>query len=292
MEATWVTLTRTRNERHNAELALVLESRAIVHRRVQGAYGFELQVPEFEYGRARAEIDGYERENENAPARPAPVPTVGRGWPGVCVYAAVLMLVAVCAEQSVLGWHWLDAGGLEAGALLGGEWWRALTALTLHADLGHLLGNLVFGSFLGYFAARHTGTGVAWAAIVAAGALGNVLNAMLAGPDHRSIGASTAVFAALGLLAAFTWRRTRVAGMPKRARVAPLFAGVALLAYTGAGGQNTDIGAHLTGFVAGIAFGAALARADLHTRPAVQAAFGGGAAGLVALAWIRALAAA
>lgn len=290
-EATWVTVEQSRDERRSAELALVLEARAIEHRRVRGAFGVEVQVPEHEYRRARAEIAGYERENTGPARGPQSVEPVGRGWPGVAIYAGLLMVVAVCLEQSVLGFDWLLAGRLDAGALTGGEWWRAVTALTLHADLRHLLSNLVFGSFLGYFAARHMGTGLAWAAIVAAGALGNVLNAALAGPDHLSIGASTAVFAALGLLAAFTWRRSLADGMSIRARVAPLVAGVALLAYTGTAGANTDVGAHLTGFVAGVAAGAALARAHLRTRPATQLAFGAGALALVGAAWLRALAA-
>lgn len=289
VEATWVTLARSRDERRNAELALVLEARAIEHRRVRGAHGFELQVPEHEYRRAREEISGYERENSAAPPRPAPAEVLGRGWPGVAVYAAVLMLVAVCAEQAFLGLDWQGAGRLEADALLGGEWWRAVTALTLHGDARHLLSNLAFGGFLGYFAARHIGTGLAWALIVAGGVCGNVLNALLSGGDHRSIGASTAVFAALGLLAAFTWRRTLSEGMSVRARLAPLVAGVALLAYTGTAGENTDVGAHLTGFLAGLGFGAVIAHASLRTDPGTQLAYGAAAVGLVALAWITAL---
>lgn len=291
MEATWVTLATSRDERASAELALVLESRAIEHRRVRGAHGVELQVPEHEYGRARVEIDGYARENARGARRAPPVAIVGHGWPGVAVYAAVLMVVAVLANQSAFGLDWLGAGRLDAGALAGGEWWRAVTALMLHADLRHLLTNLAFGAFFGYFAARHMGTGVAWAAILAAGALGNVMNAVLSGPEHLSIGASTAVFAALGLLAAFTWRRSLVEGMSLRARVAPLVAGVALLAFTGTGGENTDVGAHLTGFLAGAACGAGLAHVELRTRPGVQLGLGAGAAGLVAAAWLWGLAA-
>lgn len=288
-EATWITLERTRDERQSAELALVLEARAIEHRRVRGAYGVELQVPEYEYRRAREEISGYEHENAARGKRPAVPELVGRGWPGVAVYTAVLLLAAVGGEQGLFGRDWLAAGGLDAGALLGGEWWRAVTALTLHADLRHLLSNLVFGGFLGYFAARHMGSGLAWAAIVAAGAVGNVANAVLSGADHRSIGASTAVFAALGLLAAFTWRRSRAEGMTTRARVAPLVAGVALLAYTGTAGENTDIGAHLTGFLAGLVPGALLAHAQLRTRPKTQLGWGAAAVALVLVAWLRAL---
>lgn len=293
MATTWVTLARTPNERHSAELALVLAASAIEHRRVHGPYGVELQVPEDDYRRALAEIDGYERENERRRPPPAPVEIIGHGWPGVCAYVALLMLVTLCLDQGAFGGDWLAAGRLDAGALTGdGEWWRAVTALTLHADLRHMFGNLAFGSFFGYFAARHMGSGLAWAAILAAGVLGNALNAVLSGPDHLSIGASTAVFAALGLLSAFTWRRTLAEGMSMRARAAPLFAGVALLAWTGVGGENTDVGAHVAGFAVGASIGAALAHADLRTGPRAQLAFGLGAAALVVTAWLAAFAAA
>ena len=66
------------------------------------------------------------------------------------------------------------AGRVEAGALLGGEWWRAITALTLHIELAHLGGNLAFGAFFGYFVGRYFGTGVGWLAVLLAASVGNV----------------------------------------------------------------------------------------------------------------------
>ena len=125
------------------------------------------------------------------------------------------------------------------------------------SGLAHLTANLVFGAAFGYFAGQLFGTGLAWAGILLGGSLGNYLSAWLQGPGHRSIGASTAIFAALGLLSAFTWRRWRRPGEKLLKRWSPIFAGIALLAYTGAGGERTDVLAHLTGFVCGLLIGVA-----------------------------------
>jgi len=50
-----------------------------------------------------------------------------------------------------------------------------VTALTLHVDSGHLITNLGFGMLFGYLAGQLLGPGIAWASILAAGALGNFL---------------------------------------------------------------------------------------------------------------------
>src|SRR5690606_13555151 len=116
-------------------------------------------------------------------------------------------------------------------------------------------GNLLFGSVLGYLASRILGNGIAWGLIVLSAAAGNLLDAILLPVDHRSIGASTAVFAALGLLAAHGWRSQDRSGMRWTRRFGPLIAGVALLGFTGSGGERTDVAAHLGGFACGVLAG-------------------------------------
>jgi len=110
-------------------------------------------------------------------------------------------------------------------------------------------------------------------------------------PTHGSIGASTAVFAALGILAALTWRRQMPVRRPGVRRWLPLGAGVMLLFYLGTGGERTDVVAHLAGFVAGIGAGAAIAQlgARLPRGPAAQRTYGMAALLLPAIAWTVAL---
>jgi membrane associated rhomboid family serine protease len=277
-----------------AEMSLVLAAAGIPHERLAGA-GFErlLLVAAPDASRAAREIAAYRKERERHPARSSapPSPDFDGAWIGVVGYAALLMLVTVCAAESLFGFDWLVAGELEAGPALHGQPWRLVTALTLHADAGHLAGNLAFGGFFGYFTSRHFGFGAAWLAILAGGLLGNLLNSAIQPEFHRSIGASTAVFAALGLLTAYAWRRG-LSQTSWRARIAPIAAGVALLAFTGTGGENTDVLAHLMGFAAGFGLGALLARRRLPRSRLLQAVCGVASVLVVLGAWAWALAAA
>jgi membrane associated rhomboid family serine protease len=255
----WVVVASVASESRAAELGLVLTARGIEHRRQPVVGAWEVCVPAGSAELAAAELRQYLSENTRAIGHRR-VEEVGDGWPGVLAYVAVLLLVFVCVRESALSLDWYGAGRFQAGRVVAGEWWRSVTALTLHVEIDHLLGNLAFGAFFGYFAGRHLGVGAGWLAIVCAAALANGVDALLQPPAHRSIGASTAVFAALGILTAYTWRRGFLRETPWRGRIAPIVAGLGLLAFTGTGGENTDLLAHFTGFVVGFGSGLALAR--------------------------------
>jgi len=255
----WVTVAVGLDEARANELALVLIARGILHQRQTGSTGLELWVPVDSAAAAAAELRQYRRENARRVGT-RPLDLVGPGWPGVAAYLGVLLAVFVAARESLFGLDWYGAGRLEAGAVSAVELWRTVTALTLHVEFAHLGGNLVFGAFFGWFVGRYLGLGVGWLTVLTAAAAANALGAWVQGPDHRSLGASTAVFAALGMLVAYTWRRGFWRGTPWRARIAPIVAGLGLLAFTGTGGENTDLGAHLFGFCAGFGGGLVLAR--------------------------------
>jgi membrane associated rhomboid family serine protease len=117
------------------------------------------------------------------------------------------VLFDVLKRNQAFSLDWWRAGMSHAGLIQEGEWWRAVTALSLHADTVHLAGNLGFGLVFGFLAGQLLGWGRAWFGMVFAGALGNALNAFVQAPSHASVGASTAVFATLGILAAYSWTR-------------------------------------------------------------------------------------
>ena len=245
----------SRNRRACADRALVLAALEIPHQLVDDVAGCALIVPAEFSARASDELRLYDQENP--PPRPRKVRTVvyQNAIPGVIAYIVTICAVAWLAGASFHGLDWLGSGRIDGALVRAGEWWRTVTALTLHSGLKHLIGNIIFGAFFGLFAGRLLGSGIAWFTIILAGASGNALNTLLLESTHRSIGASTAVFAALGVVAGFVWRGKLMSQERWPYRVGPIVGGFALLMYTGTGDANTDIGAHLMGFLCGFLAG-------------------------------------
>jgi rhomboid protease GluP len=237
---------------------------------------------------ARDHIDRYNAEN-TVIDKPKPLPTLhGHAWIAPTLFAIAVFSVGYGAAENLFGFNWYDRGALRAGVQDSGEWWRLVTALTLHLDPAHLLGNIVFGSFFSYLSARLLGAGVAWASIVFAAIAGNLLDSVLMPASHVSMGASTAVFATLGLVAAYSWRLQFSKRMQWAHRWAPLICGIMLLALLGAGGENTDVLAHLTGFFCGAILGASYARipAKVFSNVTLQVGISATAIGTIVGAWL------
>jgi rhomboid protease GluP len=286
----WVEICRATRP-HAEQYALVLAAVGInCHLAVlDGAVTLSVAVPDV--GRARQEVAAYARENQRQSRPLHPMRALIEGVGSVLAYCAVLLFLYGASRRYAFSQDWWTAGAAQAGLIADGEWWRTLTALGLHADLEHLASNLVFGSFLGLLLAQLLGPGLAWLAVLLAGALGNALNALLHPAGHTAVGASTAIFAALGVLATLTWRRGTALWRHGLRRWVPLAAGVMLLAYLGFGGERTDIGGHIAGFAAGTALGVGLAYAGERVPQGAiaQWLFGIAALALFALAWLLAL---
>ncbi|HZO15818.1 MAG TPA: rhomboid family intramembrane serine protease [Polyangiaceae bacterium] len=279
------------------EWALVLQSQSIAYVMRNVGNGWILLVPPHEYERALDAIALYEEENENWP--PAPLKDTPRHAPtpivAIAFFLSVLFFLYVTGPVSSAS-AWFVRGRADA-LLLFSEPWRAVTALTLHADARHVLGNALSGTIFGTMVARRLGPGGALLAIVVAGALGNLANLFYFWPDaHRTIGASTAVFAAVGILAAvqtvLDWgrrhERRRYGFMDM---LAPLIGGLALLGSLGAG-RDSDLTAHGFGFAAGLVVGIAAAlvvrRRDHAPSRLTQFLAGGAALLLVGGSWLLA----
>jgi membrane associated rhomboid family serine protease len=239
------------------ERAFMLHAVGIESQLVSDGRYWMLLVQASDASTAATQLRRYDFEN---PPRGRPVerdPPHRGAWLGSAAYTAVMLLVAYLAGVGVFDANWLDAGALLSGAVRHGEIHRAVTALTLHLDVGHLLANLGFGTVFGLLAGQILGPGIAWASILAAAASANLINAFIQPDMHASVGASTAVFATLGMLAGYEWRQRSSAPERRAQRWAPLVAGVFLLAFTGSGGEHTDVLAHLTGFAMGVGAGVA-----------------------------------
>jgi membrane associated rhomboid family serine protease len=249
------TVFRTRDRGECLESRLVLESVGIPAEVVFRDGWWSLVVNGGDTVVSAAELDAYRRENLDRSTRSATFSIYGGAAAGAFVYVGIIILIGLLTSRWALGPKWIPIGQMQAGRVMAGEWWRTVTALTLHLDVGHIAGNLVFGAVFGFLAGQAFGGGVAWLAIVIAGALGNFMNAMVQESSHTSMGASTAVFAALGVIVSHSLPpRASVQEKPLK-RWSPLIGGILLFAFIGVHGENTDVVAHITGFLAGLLIG-------------------------------------
>jgi rhomboid protease GluP len=273
------------------EFSLVLDAKGLPYECVESDAQWALLVALENAEVAREELARYAQERSTRREKvPAIVPFKGAAT-GAIGYTLILLTVAFCAGINLFGADWMSIGALDQSAGAGRDWWRALTALTLHVNRVHLISNLVSGIVFGTLASSVFGPGVARASIVAAAALANYLEMLIIPPPYTSVGASTAVFAALGLLSGFALRRQLTLRGRWWYRWAPLIAGVILLSLLGAGTEHVDVLGHVLGFLAGVVFGWTCARAGLpRSRDTlVQVAAAIAAVSLLLVAWIMAL---
>jgi rhomboid protease GluP len=286
------TVYRSRRRRDCNERLLVLTAVGVEAQVVPDIGEFLLQVAAVDAEEALRHLRQYETENRAPPPAPAPPRLYPHAWTGCLAYALVLLGVTWTLSDGLVRLDAFELGDLDAARVQAGQLWRAWTALTLHLDGPHLAANLGAGVWFGYLAGRQMGSGLAWLLGVTGAALANLLEGLLGPPDHRSVGASTAVFSVLGAMCAHAWRE-RLA-LPQRwaRRWGPLVAGVILLGWTGSAGEGTDVVAHLGGFVLGALLGAAAAIPRLRSRleRVPQLLSGAIALASIVIAWCCALA--
>jgi rhomboid protease GluP len=250
------------------ERGLVVAAMELPHWIIRQGRGYVLCVEEKERDRALAALAEFERE-EAVRVPPPEIEPLHVPW--FAVMMSLLVMVALYVAQRGLPSEIIERGVADNVLIRAGEWWRVVTALTLHGDMEHLLSNLSLAIFVFAFVLWRFGVGIGVSAIVLGGALGNTVNALMQiSQHHRSIGSSTALLAGLGLLAgaelaARLAHRGTTTGWPL---MVPIGAGMAFLSmFGGGGGQNrdgtpvtdvgnVDLGAHLFGLLAGIAVGA------------------------------------
>lgn len=275
--------------------ALVLSAEGLKNRVMPTPEGFVLLVTRHDAERARGILVTWAQENRKQPDPPeSKLPEIGHPAEIAVAYAVALSILLFYAltEGTPDAARYLEFGSANASRIVRGEWWRVVTALCLHRDAMHVIGNALIGGLFLAALTHRTGPGLALLGAIVSGALGNLANALYYGTRHDSIGASTAVFGVVGLLSGLeAWRRHRLA-IPWRGPWVPLGSGLAMLAMLGAGGGRVDFGAHVFGLLSGIGIGLAAAPIIRVQRPGPAAQFAGFVASfaLLAAAWTRALA--
>jgi hypothetical protein len=119
---------------------------------IRRPWGIGLLVAATDAARAESELAAFEDENQPRDS-PAPAHAPREVVDAALVASALVVASQIAAEGSYFSADWFTAGAANASLIFAGEWWRSVTALGLHGDLGHLLSNIVFGGALGVIVA-------------------------------------------------------------------------------------------------------------------------------------------
>ena len=244
-----------------SQWALVLQSRGIPYAEVTKGQRSQFYVPPLLEHWARQELGGYTRESLPRPVA-SPPPVYATGTLAVLFFVPLLLWHGMraqwwawTAELTTRPEVWSSLGALDVTRVkVFHEWYRVVTALTLHADSQHILGNVAFGSIFLILLCRAQGLGMGALLALCGGALGNACNAVFRQGGHVSMGFSTALFATVGALSgALMLQKPAQRGKA----LVPLAAGGAILAMLGTEGERTDYAAHLWGLGCGVVLGMA-----------------------------------
>ena len=140
-------------------------------------------------------------------------------------------------------YYFFAIGANDAYKVVNGEFYRCITALFLHANIVHLLSNIIFFTVLYRYSVRIIGEGLTWFLIIVSGAIGNFLTSFIYGAFHSSIGFSTSVFATLGILANLNFKIVK--------NYLPIIGVFFLLIMLGGGDKKVDVVSHITGLLSG-----------------------------------------
>jgi rhomboid protease GluP len=219
--------------------------------KVNTTRSFTIVMDDADLENANASVEAYFKENTflrfKHQIQQIPISSF-KSIPAFCIMGILLFVHIFCLKKNIQDEMILEYGA-SALFILQGETYRAVTALFLHADARHLLGNMAGMLIFAAPAISLSGYGTGPLMLLFAGTSGNLINAYLYRTAHLSIGASTAVMAAAGMLAAYQVTRRR--NPFQLNNFMPIFAG-ALLMGMFSQGENTDIWAHVLGFICGL----------------------------------------
>jgi membrane associated rhomboid family serine protease len=252
----WVAIpARSRRQAMDWSLALASQGIEVVIDHQPEGLGWVLLVSPDQQQWARDTIRQYRLENRAWRLRQRL-----RDWGfsfhwGALAWCWVLIVIHWVAEAAG---SWLEVAGAMGHAVgQTGEWWRLITATTLHVDVGHLAANVSTGIVVLGLAMGRYGAGWALLATLLAGALGNLAGLAVHTAPYRGLGASGVVMGGLGLLAVQSFALWRDPFAAKRSLLTGVIAGMLLFVLFGLN-PKSDVVAHTGGFVGGLVFGALL----------------------------------
>jgi membrane associated rhomboid family serine protease len=229
---------------------LILSSAGIFHKIQREGSGWRIWVHEYDHAEALFHIAKYQAENPPVTkTRPVSIHRKVDFFNGLWVAVLLLAIhIAVKNNRDLF----VALYGADASKITSGEFYRTVTALLLHADGVHLMGNMAAVAFFGSVVCSMNGAGAGWLLILISGIFGNYANAQLHQSLHTAIGSSTAIFGAVGMMPMYQFRQKITKPQERYKAWLALGAGLGLLAMLGTGEGRVDILAHLFGFGAGL----------------------------------------
>jgi membrane associated rhomboid family serine protease len=175
----------------------------------------------------------------------------------VLIISCMLVTLLCWTENSPADYLSFSIGNLRKGYL-----WVIITALFVHADLLHLIGNMLFLYVFGRTLEGEIGSTKTMLAFFLGGALSFILSAFFYKPDVRMIGASAATFTLISITMIikplkFSWLFLMPLGL-----VAMIYFIYNVFAITYLGFSGTGVGylGHVIGFLIGVPLGVAWSR--------------------------------
>lgn len=234
---------------------LVLASQRIPFRFVRSEYqGVDILINVQDELRANHALFLYSEENQPCENVEPFLEKFNKTSSGIFISTLLLMIHMKTSASDSYHAEIVQRFGSSAEKIVDGSWYRCVTALFIHGDALHLAGNMAGIALFCSAVVSISGVGSGWLMILFSGATGNMLNAFFYQTHHVSIGASTAVFGAVGILSAIRATRLLQEKVSRIRALLPVGAGLALLGLLGSS-EQTDVLAHFFGFCAGGVFG-------------------------------------
>ncbi len=208
----------------------------------------------------QAESQSAQISSYNRPLPPPAIPQ-GRVWLTYLLLAGLAAgyslelsleggLNALSLAHDLLPATLYQAGGLYRPAIMGGEYWRLLSVMFIHANLIHLLLNAVLLLVLGWRLELYLGAGQVGLIYFMSGLSASIFSFCFSLNNRDlSVGASGAIFGLAGALAGFSLRNWGMLYRQFWLLAAALLINLTLL---GAMVKGVDNWAHLGGILAGL----------------------------------------
>lgn len=193
------------------------------------------------------------REKDRALSRSGSAGAVKSGmrlcFVNIVLVAVNVILFMICTFTGSLIYNIGDFSVMDL--IQSGSWYRMITSMFLHADIGHLVSNMLILYYIGNVVEKHIGHLPYLGLYFLSGLVGNVFSAgyeLITGDFVSAIGASGAVFGVEGALL--------MLALVHRGKLAGITAGriafsIAFSLYCGFTGTNIDNAAHVGGLMMG-----------------------------------------